>query len=113
MTQKSAMTQKEQIIAIYKHAIAEEMGKNNSFARQTLKIVWRVADAFEWDPYEFCRKIGYSKNLIAEHAKRNGCPGCGEWMIFDKGDSSLENPQEPSWVCLNHGVEIIIPVGEE
>ena len=102
---------KEKIIAIYKRAICEEMGKTSSslFARQTLKIVWPVAEAFEWNPYEFCLKVGYSKNLIAEHAKSKGCPGCGEVMTFDKGDSSLENPQEPSWVCLNHGVEVIIP----
>ena len=109
------MWTKEKVIGLFKSSIAEEMGKTNSslFARQTLKIVWRVADSFDWDPYDFCVKVGYRKNLIAELAKRNGCPGCGEWMIFDKGDSNLENPQDPSWVCLNHGVEVIIPAGAE
>ena len=83
------MWTEEKVIALFKSSISEEMAKADSpplfaqadspplFARKTLKIVWRVADSFGWDPYDFCIKVGYSKSLIHEVAKRNGCPGCG------------------------------------
>jgi len=102
---------RDKVIKAFKKRICEEMGLSGTsmFVQQTLGLAWQVADAIGWEPYQFCRDAGFQASFIAQMAKRKGCPGCGEWMTWDKGDDSPENRQMPSWVCLNHGLEVIIP----
>lgn len=56
----------EGVIRAFKQTIAKEMGKTSCslIALQTLPIAWQTAEAMGWNPYKFCRQVGYSDHLL-------------------------------------------------
>lgn len=57
---------RKKLIAAFKTVISWEMGKSGSalFAHQVLPIAWGAAEALGENPYQFCREVGFSEQLV-------------------------------------------------